>query len=62
MFFFSQELIEVQRRWLEEAAVHEAEQRRYRELQDMKGELQELLEAERLAKRDEEIVRHLQAK
>lgn len=49
-------------RLLKEAALREVEKRRMRELEEVKKELQRLLEEERQAKRDEEIVRQLQAR
>lgn len=49
-------------RLLKEAALREVEKRRLRELEEVKRELQRLLEEERQAKRDEEIVRQLQAR
>ena len=46
----------------EEAAAREAEAERTKQLQEYQAELEKLLEQEKQAKRDEEIVRNLQAK
>ena len=46
----------------QEAQVSEAERQRIRELEEYQAELEKLLEEERRAKEDEEIVRNLQAK
>lgn len=46
----------------EQSALREAEAERYKELEEGKLQLERLLEEERLAKRDEEIVRNLQAR
>lgn len=53
---------DLESRLLKEAALREVEKRRMRELEEVKKELQRLLEEERQAKRDEEIVRQLQAR
>lgn len=53
---------DLESRLLREAALREVEKRRMRELEEVKKELQRLLEEERQAKRDEEIVRQLQAR
>lgn len=53
---------DLESRLLKEAALREVEKRRLRELEEVKRELQRLLEEERQAKRDEEIVRQLQAR
>lgn len=53
---------DLESRLLKEAALREVEKRRMRELEEVKRELQRLLEEERQAKRDEEIVRQLQAR
>ncbi|KAK3084808.1 hypothetical protein FSP39_019379 [Pinctada imbricata] len=53
---------ELEARLLKEAALREVEQRRLRELQEIKRQLEKLLEEERQAKKDEEIVRALQAR
>ena len=46
----------------EEQRLREEEQQRLRELEAIKRELERLLEEERQAKKDEEIVRNLQAR
>jgi len=48
--------------WQEEAQLREQEQQRLREMELLHQELEALLEAERQAKHDEEIVRSMQAK
>ena len=53
---------DLESRLLKEAALREVEKRRLREVEEAKKELQRLLEEERQAKRDEEIVRQLQAR
>ena len=45
-----------------EAATREAEAERMRQLEEYQAELEKLLEEEKQAKRDEEIVRTLQSK
>ena len=49
-------------RFKEEAALREAEQERLREVEELRQQLERLLEAERQAKKDEEIVRSLQSR
>lgn len=51
---------ETQARELEE--IHKEEERRLQELEDVRKKLEKLLEEETQAKRDEEIVRNLQAR
>ena len=53
---------DLESRLLKEAALREVEKRRLREVEEAKKQLQRLLEEERQAKRDEEIVRQLQAR
>ena len=58
----NQERAYLQQKLLEEAAIREAEKRRLKEMQQMKDDLSKLLEEERQAKRDEELVRSAQAR
>ncbi|ESO97449.1 hypothetical protein LOTGIDRAFT_231610 [Lottia gigantea] len=53
---------EIEAKLKEEEQLRLAEQERLRELQEIKADLEKLLEDERQAKRDEEIVRNLQSR
>ena len=59
---FLQKREEAEAQWLKEQRLRETEQQRLRELEEIKRELERLLDEERQAKKDEEIVRSLQAK
>ena len=53
---------EAEARLQEEAALREIEQRRLQELEELQRQLEALLEEERQAKKDEELVRAAQAR
>ena len=54
--------LDVEARLAEEAAALEAERLRLKEMEEIRAMLERLLEEERQAKRDEEVVRNLQAR
>ena len=62
MFRVTQARADAEARFQHEAALREAEQQRLREVEELRQQLQLLLEAERQAKKDEEIVRSLQSR
>ena len=62
MFRVTQARADAEARFQQEAALREAEQQRLREVEELRQQLQCLLEAERQAKKDEEIVRSLQSR
>lgn len=53
---------EIEAQLREQAVLREAEQQRLKELEEIRQQMEKLLEEERQAKRDEEIVRNLQAR
>lgn len=62
IFVCLQRRAEAEERAREEQLLREAEQERLKELEAIKQELERLLAEERQAKKDEEIVRNLQAR
>lgn len=61
-FFLSQARAEAEARLQLESALREADKDHLRELEEIKEQLEKLLEEERQAKRDEELVRIAQAR
>lgn len=61
-FFLSQARAEAETRLQLESALREADKDHLRELEEIKEQLEKLLEEERQAKRDEELVRIAQAR
>lgn len=62
LFFLSQARAEAEARLQLESALREADKDHLRELEEIKEQLERLLEEERQAKRDEELVRIAQAR